>query len=196
MSLSWVMLGRVQNGVTQGHWAGQPGRAALTCRIREELRGSLRRWFLDRQQLSLTGLRQGQRPGVGILSFKVLWLSNFPVQRKHARRLVLQVLPAADHAWLAFLWWIVSPSWAHGACLFPRPCLFCSAGSSPLSKLYPEVQAWHFSPVLFFFSSFCFPRRRRQFVTLVTSFNVGIQVRLMSHLFDHCFFPKIMYVFK
>lgn len=54
------MLGRVENEVTRGHWAGQRGHAALTCGIREELRASLRRWFLDKQQPSLTEQKQGQ----------------------------------------------------------------------------------------------------------------------------------------
>lgn len=31
------MLGRVEEEVTRGHWAGQRGHAALTCGIREEL---------------------------------------------------------------------------------------------------------------------------------------------------------------
>lgn len=48
------MLGRVEKEVTRGHWAGQRGHAALTRGIREELRASLRRCFLDKQQPSLT----------------------------------------------------------------------------------------------------------------------------------------------
>lgn len=43
------MLGRVENGATKGHWAGQRVYTALTRRIREELRDSLERWFQDKQ---------------------------------------------------------------------------------------------------------------------------------------------------
>ena len=43
-----MLLGRVENGATKGHWAGQRGHTALTRRIREELRDSLKRWFQDK----------------------------------------------------------------------------------------------------------------------------------------------------
>lgn len=68
------MLGRVENGATKGHWAGQRGHTALTRGIREELRDSLRRWFQDKQQPSQTGkTQQPMRPSVSfLLTFEVL----------------------------------------------------------------------------------------------------------------------------
>lgn len=71
------MLGRVENGATKGHWAGQRGHAALTRGIREELRDSLKRWFQDKQQPSQTGKKR-ENPAASEalsgfpLSFKVL----------------------------------------------------------------------------------------------------------------------------
>lgn len=75
------MLGRVENEVTRGHWAGQWGHAALTGGIREELRASLRRWFLDKQQPSLTA-KAGAAPEVGPHSLLTALMIEFPCSAK------------------------------------------------------------------------------------------------------------------